>query len=88
MLRAVTCALLLAAAPARAQEPGQPPQPPPAASRLVTPPPEEPAPRPLYKKPLFWVVLTSGLAVVATGVALGVVYGSAEHDPGAMVPGR
>jgi tetratricopeptide (TPR) repeat protein len=39
--------------------------------------------RPIYKKGWFWGVVAGGAAVIAAGVALGVVYGSSERAPAA-----
>jgi tetratricopeptide (TPR) repeat protein len=41
--------------------------------------------RPLVKRPWFWATVVGGAAVVAAGVALGVVYGSQSKDPVATV---
>jgi tetratricopeptide (TPR) repeat protein len=41
-----------------------------------------PAPKkPLVKKPWFWVAVIGGAAVVATGVAVGVVFGTPPKNP-------
>jgi tetratricopeptide (TPR) repeat protein len=50
------------------------------ASVIVTAPPP-PRRRPLVKRPWFWATLAGAAAVVATGVALGVVYGTQTRDP-------
>jgi tetratricopeptide (TPR) repeat protein len=55
-----------------------PPPAPVAANTLTAAPPEKP--RPVYKKGWFWGVVVVGAAVVATGVALGVVYGAPKGD--------
>lgn len=55
------------------------PAPAPAAVTLTAPLPA--ASRPIHKKPWFWAVVAGGAAVVATGVALGVVYGTPAQDP-------
>ncbi|HUS67429.1 MAG TPA: hypothetical protein VMZ28_22990 [Kofleriaceae bacterium] len=78
---ALACAVLLCAGPAPADEPAPAPPPSAAPVRVVT----EPPPRPLAKKPIFWVTLFGGLALVATGVTLGVIYGSVERDPIATI---
>lgn len=39
------------------------------------------AQRPLHKRAWFWAVLAGGAAVVASGVAVGVVLGSSTKDP-------
>jgi hypothetical protein len=53
------------------------PSPPRPLALVMTPPP----PSPLVKRPLFWVGIAAGVAMVATGVALGVVYGTGTRDP-------
>ena len=94
---ALACVVLSLAPPATAQEPAAPappaqlgPTPAPTPAPLVATPPAlrvdaEPAPRPLKKKPLFWVTLFGGLALVATGVTLGVILGAVERDPVATI---
>jgi hypothetical protein len=52
----------------------------PAALAPVEPAPE--APKRLVKRPWFWIALGGAAAVIATGVALGVVYGR-PRDPNA-----
>lgn len=74
---ALACAALLFAGPAVAEEPA--PAPPPSPAPVVVA--AEPLPRPLVRKPIFCVTLFGGLALVATGVTLGVIYGSVERDP-------
>jgi tetratricopeptide (TPR) repeat protein len=54
------------------------PKPAPAITLTSAPPP--PAARPVVKRPWFWAVLVVGAGAVATGVALGVVYGHPK-DP-------
>jgi hypothetical protein len=34
---------------------------------------EEPAPRPLVKKPLFWLAIVGGVGVIAAGITLAIV---------------
>jgi tetratricopeptide (TPR) repeat protein len=48
------------------------------AATLTAAPPEKP--RPIYKKGWFWGVVVGAAAIVATGVALGVVYGTPKGD--------
>jgi hypothetical protein len=50
----------------------QQPQPVPSAAMA-------PAPKPLVKRPWFWAVVGGGVAVVATAVAVGVVFGGTSH---------
>jgi hypothetical protein len=54
--------------------------------------PEEPeAPReptPVWRRWWFWVSLVGGAAVMATGVGLGVHYGTQNHDTFTLVPGE
>jgi tetratricopeptide (TPR) repeat protein len=73
------------APPERAFGPSVPPpvEPSPPPPRLAPPPVEPsapalvaPAPRPLVKRPWFWVAVGGGAAVVVTAVALGVALGS------------
>jgi hypothetical protein len=54
----------------------------PAATLKPTAPPavEEPPPRPLAKKPIFWLAIVGGVAVVAAGITLAFVLNPA-HDP-------
>lgn len=51
----------------------------PAPAILVTAPP--PPRRSIAKKPWFWAVVVGGAAVVATGIAVGVVYGRRDPVP-------
>jgi predicted S18 family serine protease len=50
----------------------------PSTNTLVTTPPER---QPITKKAWFWGVLGAGVAVVAVGVTLGVVYGTPPKNP-------
>jgi hypothetical protein len=81
----VLAALLLAVAIARAESPPpvQPPpvvQPPPALAPL-RPAPEEPAVKPVWKRPWLWLTACGVAGVLATGIALGTIYGGPERDP-------
>ncbi len=90
MRRAGAIALLLVAAlaaRARSDEP-RPTSVPPAALAPVEPAPERP--RSIARRPWLWVAIGAATAVLATGVALGVVYGR-PRDPTAsfgVVPGN
>jgi hypothetical protein len=73
--------LLLCATLAHAQTPdgGAPPinlAPPPAAVEA----PAEPPPRPLVKKPLFWIAIVGGLGVIAAGIGIAIAL-NPPHDP-------
>jgi tetratricopeptide (TPR) repeat protein len=63
-----------------------PPVPAPTPTFIATPPP----PKLLVKRPWFWIAIGSAAALVATGVSLGVVYGTQTRYPAAPlnVPGN
>jgi len=42
----------------------------------------EPAPRPLVKRPVFWIALVGGLGIVAAGIGIAIAFNPA-HDPSA-----
>ncbi len=74
----IAIATLLCAGSARADEPAAPPPP-----AVVAP--LEPAPRPLKRRPMFWLAVLGGVAVVASGVTLAIVLGNATRDPSATI---
>lgn len=69
-------------APAPATVPAATATPTPVAHAALT---ERAPEKPLVKKPWFWAVIAGSAAVVATGVALGVVYGSSDKPPRASL---
>jgi hypothetical protein len=75
--------LLLCATLAHAQTPdgGAPPVnlTPPAA---VAAEPTEPPPKPLVKKPLFWITILGGVGVIAAGIGIAIAL-NPPHDPNA-----
>jgi tetratricopeptide (TPR) repeat protein len=55
------------------------------ATSLVRATPSAPPRKPLVKRAWFWAAIAGGVVVVATSVALGVVFGSGTRDPSATM---
>jgi hypothetical protein len=86
-MRLASCLLLLwMATPAVAQPaapaPGvaAPPSPP-----VVAASEPEPVAKPLVKKPMFWLAIVGGVAIVAAGITLGLTLGNVTRDPTATI---
>jgi hypothetical protein len=74
----IAAVLLLCATLAHAQTPdgGVNLAPPPA----VVEAPAEPPPKPLVKKPLFWLAIIGGVGVIAAGIGIAIAL-NPPHDP-------
>jgi hypothetical protein len=80
MVKRILLLCALTASLARAQPPEVAPTAAAPAPALVAPPVEEPAPKPITKRPLFWVAIVGGVAVAVAGITLAVVL-NPPHDP-------
>ena len=79
---AIALSLGIANAPVRADGPSPPvaaPAPPASTPSAPAPSPallpEAPPPKPVVKRPIFWIALLGGGAVIAAGITLAVVLG-------------